>query len=130
MRDLWLIRDPVELQRLLTTNSREFRVELPALSTEENLALERLLRRHYNACGCAEGTVGLLVGMVVSAIFWVFVSPYGWIGSACASIVFSVALSAIGKVLGRARSRRGLRSVLRSLSYGPSVTPSRKSLPG
>jgi hypothetical protein len=115
MRDLWLIRDPVELQRLLTTPSREFRVELPALFPEENLALERLLRRHYNACGCAEGTVGLLVGMVVSALFWVFVSPYGWLGNAWASIGFSIALSGIGKVVGKVRARRSLRSVLRSL---------------
>lgn len=115
MREVRLIRDRAALQSLLTANDREFRVELPGLSTDENLALERRLRRHYHACGCAEGTVGLLAGMVVSAVFWVFASPYGWMGSACASTGITVALSALGKLLGKARSRHGLRAVLRSL---------------
>lgn len=112
---IWLIQDRAELQRLLTTRHRQFRVELPTLSTDDNLALERRLGQHYRACGCNEGAVGLLLGVLVSAVVWIVAPPYTWIGNTVATIALSLALSAMGKGFGLWRSRRALQLVLKSV---------------
>jgi hypothetical protein len=75
------------------------------IPTGERLAWERMLNRHLNACGCAEGSVGLLIGVaVVLAAYLVSSEPWStWaVGAACA---LPLALLAGGQTIGRRRGR-------------------------
>ena len=112
----WVIRDPASLQRLRRApRNQGFRLQLPGLSSAENLVVEGRLRELGNACGCAEGAIGLIAGALVSAVLWVTTLNYGVIGNASTALVCCVTCSALGKGYGLWRSRLRFRSELRSV---------------
>ncbi len=102
---------------------RGLKLALPELSSEDNAALEKKLGRLYGACGCAEGAVGSVVGVVGFAV-WALLreTPLEWVDLAYLAGAFLVA-SGIGKLYGLWRSHLRLRAEVEQLAarYGVDV---------
>lgn len=90
------------------------------ISPNERLAWERKLNRYLHSCGCAQGTVGLLAGLVIVAFLY-FWHPGSWSAwQIAAAVACPIALLALGKTAGRRldrmRFRRACKSLLSTLS--------------
>ncbi len=103
-------------------------LNLPALPPNERAAWQARLDRLNHACGCAEGAVGLIVGLV-AALVLAIAQPGGiratsWRDVGCGALIVVVAAIA-GKCLGLWRARNERRRIAAELnelirSRGPS----------
>jgi hypothetical protein len=57
-------------------------------------------------CGCAEASVGLLCGLSLSVFAWRLVAPASWHGAIALGVTITLALTAVGSVVGRLRGRK------------------------
>lgn len=97
-----------EAQRARPARFAGVRVQMPALSSDENLAWERQLQRLHGACGCGEATAA---GLLATAVYVAWVLAYGQISLASAlgvPVAFFL-VGAIGKLVGLKRARLRLR---------------------
>jgi len=85
------------------------------ISADERLTWERRLNRYLNSCGCAEGAVGLFIGLAVALIAY-FAQNEPWPAWEIASAVaLPVALLVGGKTIGRRLDRLRFRKVCKRL---------------
>jgi hypothetical protein len=83
------------------------RLDMPNVPKEQSNRFQATLDRSMAACGCQEGTVGLIVaGLLVAAYFWRFSRSAHVFGWSEAGLVFGVLISAAlaGKAFGLLRS--------------------------
>ncbi len=120
-----VVRSGGELERILGRSTRRrtrrrFVLELPGMATGATQSLERRLNRLANACGCAEGAMCGLVGLVAGAV-WVACAGGSWdLGrvarAAGAALACGVAGAVVGKVSGLALARYRLRRLVTVLA--------------
>lgn len=102
-----MIRDQAGLSRLIGYKGR-VRLDLPHLAKAEQALAEARLNRVLLACGCTEGSVGLMLALLPAGVLaWQgrFVWAFG--------LVLLGALA--GKVVGLARRHLALRREIRAL---------------
>ena len=90
-------------------------VSLP-LAADERSMWERRLNRFLKSCGCAEGAIGLFVGVAIVVLAYL-VGDQTWSRrKVIAAVVLPLALFAGGKWVGRWLDRRRFRQECRRLS--------------
>jgi hypothetical protein len=108
------ITHPDELAGLSTLPLRSHRGAGPIEIADETVdqktrsRWETELNRRYYACGCAEGTIGLLLGLVVFGVL-LAVSVPGLGAAIGLGVVCVLAGSALGKIVGLARANSELK---------------------
>jgi hypothetical protein len=118
------ITDPSELDSLDSwrvgppAQTTQLQLKVNGAAAEKVRAWERQLTRHQSPCGCEQGAVGLLVG-VVGYLFYLVLRPGGWahagwreLWTGC--VVVGITAS-VGKLLGILLGRRKLRRLIREI---------------
>ncbi len=107
MHDLKISAQPLNAERLSALSGGI--VPPPAVRLDDSLPIpaderaewERRLNRYLNACGCAEGTVGLFVGIAIVLIA-LFARSEPWRAwEISAAVALPLVLLATGKAVGR-----------------------------
>ena len=79
---------------------------------------ETLLNRYYRACGCAEGSAGFLLALLLGGVYAGFKyaqSDWAW-GTALLGVLLSLVVGAsVGKLLGLMRAHRLLRKTVEEI---------------
>ena len=122
MRDLKLGVQPLNAERLAAMSGR---IALPPavrldeslpISADERFTWERRLNRYLNSCGCAEGAVGLFIGVAVVLITYFAQSEPWWPAwQIAAAVALPFALLVGGKTVGRWLDRLRFRKVCKHL---------------
>jgi hypothetical protein len=102
-----VIRDQAGLSRLIGYRGR-VRLDLPYLAKAEQALAEARLNRALLACGCTEGSVGLMLALLPAGLL-VWQGRWGW---ALGLVVLGALL---GKLTGLARRNMALRREIRAL---------------
>ena len=92
------------------------------LPAHERLAWERRLNRYRRSCGCAEGAVGLCVGLAAVLIASIFHHGPWTTSNVAAAIGVPLALLIGGKLVGRHRDRLRFRRACGQLLLRLAVT--------
>ena len=112
-----MIEDPRTLETLRTERTLRRTVSRIAIRSRTAGAihpLEAALNRHYFACGCAQGAVGVYLGAAVATAMWL--GGFGlaeWRWWNLASVALGCSL--VGKLAGIMASRWRLRTIYREL---------------
>ena len=85
------------------------------ITADERFTWERRLNRYLNSCGCAEGAVGLFVGLAVVLIVFLIQSKPWTAWQVAAALALPIALLVGGKTLGRWLARLRFRKVCKLL---------------
>lgn len=111
MHDLKISAQPLNAERLTALSGGI--VPPPAVRLDESLPIsaderstwERRLNRYLNSCGCAEGAVGLFVGVAIVLIAY-FTQSEPWPAwEIAAAVALPLVLLAGGKTVGRRLDR-------------------------
>lgn len=118
------IRDPSQLAdlsvRRLLSRRPPTRIEIEAIgtSTERVRAWEQRISQLQGACGCEQGGIGLIAGLVGYAAF-LLLRPGGWGDVGSTELWVGVAVlfitATLGKVVGLRMARRGLQRAVREI---------------
>lgn len=87
---------------------------------------EKELNRHYYACGCAEGSQGLLLGLLAGAGYaaWAYAGGDWSAGRLIlTALAIAVAASAVGKFAGLLRAQAKLRRTVKEIQSAWKVPP-------
>ena len=77
--------------------------------------LEKLLNKHYYACGCDTGSITLLIGLILTSGYFIYsysIKDISILSSLGTIIGVSIASSIIGKVYGLFRANQKLKKVI------------------
>ena len=113
-------REALERATSVHTLLRVFlpRIEIasPALSAEETRELQARVDKLVDACGCGEGSAGVLVSLGAYVTYAVTIGPsHGVLGFVWRALAVMFVGATVGKLYGLARARLELRGVLLEL---------------
>jgi hypothetical protein len=123
-RQIQSIRSPSQLSaltvwRIIPSRApNQVLIEAEGASTERVRSWERQLNHLHNACGCEQGSLGLIAG-VVGYVLYLFLRSGGWgqpgqsefwVGLGCV-----VATTSTGKLLGLLAAQRRLKRVIKEI---------------
>ncbi|WP_137703051.1 hypothetical protein [Marimonas lutisalis] len=129
------IRRAADLDRLRRPPRPPFRIrlDLPGLSEEDRALTEARLARLAAPCGCTEGAIGLLAGLLPAALVWMGTVQMATLARTGLTLGVVVLAMLAGKLVGLARARLRLGRELERLrcrakhpaSRAQNVTPDR-----
>lgn len=90
------------------------------LNEEENIRYSGQVNKHYKACGCSEGTVAGLIGVVVGTAFFFFGRWYWSSLSTTMSVMIATGVvfgfMTVGKIYGLLQAKRKLYQTILEIS--------------
>lgn len=118
-RKPYQIKHPVQLRGLLgvpgfrTGGVGQIKLDAPDLPAELISDWEKALNKSYHACGCGEAAIGLLLGVIGFAVWYITPAVRSdlWIG--LAAIVGGLV---IGKLFGLTKAQLRLRTLSRQIT--------------
>lgn len=111
------VKDPARLRSLDTAQLRQIVLALPQLDAVENLSWQNRLRRGAAACGCGEGTAGLLLGLALYGASIYFAGlPADLLARVLGGIAIAIASLSLGKAVGLQLAKRRERALVRELA--------------
>jgi hypothetical protein len=105
--------------RWLLIWSRPVQLDLPSVPTDHSSRLQSILDRSMNACGCQEGAVGLVAGVLLAAYLWRSSYLTHFLGWSQAGLIFCLLSGGalVGKVVGLVRARIRLRRSIKEFRH-------------
>ena len=115
------------LEELRRHRRGKVRLEIPGLP--DAAAHEARLNRLLMACGCTEGSVGLLIALPIAITFGLVSTwPLGSGGRIAVGLAIVVAGSLAGKLVGLMRARAALRAEISAIEATLGAQPSLRIL--
>ncbi len=112
-----IIRHLSDLDRMLHAGGpriTKLRIEIANMPRKERKQLQHRLFAQYNACGCTETSICIMLGLILAGLFYSVSSDIGLVGYRLWLLCFTfVILSGLsGKLLGKWRANKHLQNTI------------------